>query len=129
MDIRTALKEHFVRVLAALCLALALADAGRLLGVSSGSASPLALLGTVGFILLAVFTLARLFAAVGLWIESSWGGVLLAGATIIELVLLFAGVGLPDISLIGMLVRMVLFVGIIGFLALRYLHRREQIHA
>ena len=46
---------------------------------------------------IAAFWLARLFAAVGLWIRASWGAVLLIGATLIELALYL--LGSPDVRI------------------------------
>lgn len=120
------LREHAVRLMALVCLMIGLADGARLLGVHGGAASPIAELGATGFVLLAAFTLARLFAAVGLWIESSWGGVLLIGATLAELGLVVMGVRGLDASLPGLVVRVALLLAITGFLGLRYWRRRRD---
>ncbi len=81
----------YIRIVALLALLLGLSDAARLLGVSLDTMSPIAVLGPAGFTFLAVFCLARLFAAVGLWIKASWGAVLLIGATTAELALYLSG--------------------------------------
>ena len=85
MDFQSALAARYLRVVAIIALLLGLVDAARLLGVSSGAQSPITQLGATGFAYLAVFCLARLFAAVGLWIRASWGAVLLGLATTVEL--------------------------------------------
>jgi uncharacterized membrane protein (DUF2068 family) len=103
----------YIRIVAIISLLLGLNDAARLLGVNLGDVSPIAAMGMTGFVYLAVFALARLFAAVGLWIKASWGAVLLVGATVVELALYLFGN--PDIRMtaFGFAVRLVLLVSII----------------
>ena len=119
---------RYVRIVAIIALLLGLNDASRLLGVQTGDVSPLTVLGVSGFTYLAVFSLARLFAAVGLWIKASWGAVLLVGATAVELILYLFGN--PDIQMtaIGFGVRLLLLASItlIFLLGLRF--RRERTH-
>ena len=69
----------YIRIVAILALILGLSDAARLLGVNLGPTSPISTMGFSSFVLLGVFCLARLFAAVGLWIKASWGAALLVG--------------------------------------------------
>ena len=78
---------RYVRILAILVLLLGINDAARLLGVSLGDQSPIALLGVKAYVYLGGFTLALLFAGVGLWIKASWGAVLVIAATGAELVM------------------------------------------
>jgi hypothetical protein len=127
MDSKTDISGRYVRVVAIIALLLGLSDASRLLGVSTGAQSPLATLGTTGFAYLAVFALARLFAAVGLWIRASWGAVLLVGATAVELGLYLMGSRDVQMSAFGFAVRLVLLVSIvlIFFLGLRLRRARE----
>ena len=66
MDFNTPFASRYIRVVALISLLLGLNDAARLLGVTTGSQSPLDLLGVTGFVYLSIFALARLFAAVGL---------------------------------------------------------------
>lgn len=103
----------YIRIVAIISLLLGLNDAARLLGVNLGPVSPITALGMTGFVYLAIFSLARLFAAVGLWIKASWGAVLLVGATAVELALYL--VGNPDVqmSALGFAVRVVLLVSIL----------------
>ncbi len=117
---------RFVRIIAIVALLVGLADAARLLGVGSGSTSPLTVLGPTGFVLLAIFGASRLFAAVGLWIGASWGAVLLVGATTLELLLFLTGN--PDIrlDLIGFGVRLVLVVSIVLLFLISLRFRRAQ---
>ncbi|MHB1109222.1 MAG: hypothetical protein ACYCZU_02710, partial [Devosia sp.] len=91
MDFKSDISGRYVRIVAIIALLLGLSDASRLLGVSTGAVSPLTMLGTTGFVYLTIFALARLFAAVGLWIKASWGAVLLVGATAVELTLYLMG--------------------------------------
>jgi hypothetical protein len=116
----------YIRIVAILSLFLGLNDAGRLLGVNLGSTSPLAVMGESAFVFLAVFSLARLFAGVGLWIKASWGAVLLIGATATELALYLAGS--PDIhmSAVGFSVRVVLLVAILLIFGLSIRISRAQ---
>lgn len=103
----------YIRIVAIISLMLGLNDAARLLGVNLGAVSPIATMGMTGFVYLAIFGLARLFAAVGLWIKASWGAVLLVGSTGIELLLYL--LGNPDVrmSAVGFAVRLVLLASII----------------
>ena len=119
---------RYVRIVAIIALLLGLNDASRLLGISTGDVSPLATMGVAGFTYLALFALARLFAAVGLWIKASWGAVLLVGSTSVELILYLFGN--PDVQMtaFGFAVRCVLLGSIllIFFLGLRL--RRDRAH-
>jgi hypothetical protein len=108
----------YVRIIAALALVLGLSDAARLLGVSLGDTSPISTMGFSAFAYLAVFCLARLFAAVGLWIKASWGAVLLVGATGVELGLYLAGNSDVRMTAFGFGVRVVLLVSILLVLGL-----------
>lgn len=127
MDIKSELAGRYLRIIAIIALLLGLADAARLLGVSTGAQSPLTQLGAVGFAYLAAFSIARLFAAVGLWIRASWGAVLLAGATLIELALYLAGVREVRLDAVGFAIRLLL-VGGLGVLFFLNLRMRRQAH-
>jgi hypothetical protein len=124
MDFKGAISGRFLRIIAMLALLVGLGDAAVLLGVTTGSVSPLAQLGPVGFVYLGVFCLSRLFAAVGLWIGASWGAVLLVGATSVELIMFL--LGNPDIhlDLFGFGVRLLLVIGI-GLLFVLSLRQRR----
>jgi len=106
----------YLRLVALVTLLLGLNDAARLLGVSSGQISPIAVLGTTGFVYLGIFCLSRLFAAVGLWIKASWGAVLLIGATGVELALFIIGSRDVQMSAIGFAIRVVLLAAILAIL-------------
>jgi hypothetical protein len=116
----------YIRIVALLSLALGLSDAGRLLGVNLGATSPVDVLGPAGFIYLGIFSAARLFAGVGLWLKASWGAVLLVGATVAEMTLYIAGS--PDIrmSAFGFAVRIVLLAAILIIFALSLRFSRAQ---
>lgn len=103
----------YIRIVAIISLLLGLNDAARLLGVNLGAVSPISTMGMTGFVYLAIFALARLFAAVGLWIKASWGAVLLVSATSVELLLYL--LGNPDVrmSAFGFAVRLVLLASIL----------------
>ena len=103
----------YIHIVAIISLMLGLNDAARLLGVNLGAVSPISTMGMTGFVYLAIFGLARLFAAVGLWIKASWGAVLLVGATAVELLLYL--MNNPDVRMtaVGFAVRLVLLTSII----------------
>lgn len=103
----------YIRVVAVISLMLGLNDAARLLGVQLGDVSPITELGMTGFVYLAIFSLARLFAAVGLWIKASWGAVLLVGSTGVELILYVLGNADVRMSAVGFAVRLVLLAAIL----------------
>ena len=128
MDFNAPAIGIYIRIVAIISLLLGLNDAARLLGVNLGNVSPMATLGMTGFVYLAIFSLTRLFAAVGLWIKASWGAVLLAGATFIEMVLYL--MGNPDIrmSAFGFAVRLLLLVSILIIFVLGVRLRRDQAH-
>lgn len=109
---------RYVRIISIVALLLGLNDAARLLGVSLGAESPIAALGVRGFVFLAAFTLALLFAAVGLWIKASWGAVLLLAATVAELGLFLAGSADVQMTIYGFGVRLVLLAAIVAVLVL-----------
>jgi hypothetical protein len=113
-----------VRILAIVTLLIGLNDAARLLGVTLGAQSPIELYGLTGFIYLAVFTLALLFAAVGLWMKASWGAVLLAGATGIELAMFLLGSKDVQMTLLGFGVRLVLLAAVVAIFVLGIRMRR-----
>ncbi|KKB11353.1 hypothetical protein VE25_13710 [Devosia geojensis] len=117
---------YYIRVVALISLALGLADAARLLGVSLGAVSPIATMGLAGFVYLGIFSLVRLFAAVGLWIKASWGAVLLVGATTAELGLYLMGNPDIEMSAVGFAVRLVLLASIIIIFVLGVRVRRAQ---
>lgn len=126
MDFKSELAGRYLRIVAIIALLLGLSDASRLLGVSSGAASPITELGATGFAYLAVFCLARLFAAVGLWIRASWGAVLLGLATTIELLMFFFGNRDVTISMLGFGVRLLLLVSVAALLFLSFRMRRAH---
>lgn len=116
----------YIRIVAVLALFLGLSDAARLLGVGTGSTSPFAIMGFSGFVYLAVFSLARLFAAVGLWIKASWGAVLLVAATSVELGLYIAGNADIRMTAIGFALRIVLLASILLIFGLSLRFHRAQ---
>ena len=126
MDFKNEISGRYIRIVAMIALLLGLSDASRLLGISTGAVSPLTVLGTTGFVYLAIFALARRFAAVGLWIKASWGAVLLVGATAVELALYLAGSQDVHMSAFGFVVRLVLLVGIVLIFVLGLRQRRAR---
>jgi uncharacterized membrane protein (DUF2068 family) len=127
MDFDTPLAGRYVRIVAIIALLLGLNDASRLLGVSTGAQSPIELIGPTGFVYLSIFALAQLFASVGLWIRSSWGAVLLVGATAIELGMYLLGNRDVTMSAIGFEVRLVLLISIVLIFVLT-LRMRDRAH-
>jgi hypothetical protein len=125
MDFKSELAGRYLRIIAIIALLLGLGDAARLLGVSTGAQSPITQLGATGFTYLAVFCVARLFAAVGLWIRASWGTVLLAGTTLIELALYFAGVREVRIDAFGFALRLLILGSLAVMVFLNFRTRRS----
>jgi hypothetical protein len=119
---------RYLRVIAIIALLLGLNDAARLLGVTGGEQSPITTLGPAGFTYLALFALARLFAAVGLWIKASWGAVLLVAATSVELLLFLLGSRDVQMDAVGFAVRLVLLTAIVLVFVLSWRVRRERVH-
>jgi hypothetical protein len=115
---------RYVRIVSIIALLLGLNDAARLLGVSLGAESPITALGVSAFVYLAIFTLALLFAAVGLWIKASWGAVLLVGATTVEIVMFLVGNHDVEMSVYGFAVRLILLAAIVGIVVLSIVMRR-----
>jgi uncharacterized membrane protein (DUF2068 family) len=126
MDFKSELAGRYLRIVAIIALLLGLSDAARLLGVSSGAQSPITELGAAAFAYLAVFCLARLFAAVGLWIRASWGAVLLGISTTIELLMYLLGHPDVTISMVGFGIRVVLLVSVAVLLFLSFRMRRAH---
>jgi hypothetical protein len=116
----------YVRIVALISLALGLSDAARVLGINLGPISPLDAFGVTGFTYLALFSLARLFAAVGLWIKASWGAVLLVGATATELALYLSGSPEIRMSPFGFSVRLVLLTSILVIFVFSFRQTRAR---
>jgi len=128
MDFSAAPIGRYVRIIAIISLLLGLNDASRLLGISTGSVSPISVLGVAGFTWLAIFALARLFAAVGLWIKSSWGAVLLVGATAVELAMYLTGSPDVQMTVFGFAVRLVLLASLVLIFVLGVRLQRDRVH-
>ncbi|WP_127142706.1 hypothetical protein [Pelagibacterium montanilacus] len=116
MDLRAEPADKGARLLSLASLLLGLGDAMSLLGVSTGGASPVTALGASGFAMLAVLCIARLFAAVGLWIQSVWGAVIFGGSLLAEVVLFVAAPSLVGTSLIGFIFKVALLLATIALL-------------
>lgn len=127
MDFNTPLAGRYVRIVAIIALLLGLNDASRLLGVGTGAQNPLQSMGVTAFVYLSIFSLAQLFASVGLWIRASWGAVLLVGATAIELGMYM--LRNPDVAMspVGFAVRLVLLISIVLIFVLT-LRMRDRAH-
>lgn len=129
MDFSSEHTGRYVRIVAMVSLLLGLNDAARLLGVSQGAQSPLEVLGVAGFVYLSIFTMALLFAAVGLWIKASWGAVLLFGATSVELVMYLFGSKDVQMTMIGFGLRLVMLAAILALFVLGIrLRRAAAVH-
>ena len=119
---------RYVRVVSIISLLLGLNDASRLLGVSLGAQSPLETFGIAGFVYLAIFTLSLLFASVGLWIKASWGAVLLAAATSVELIMFLVGSKDVQMTVFGFGLRLVMLAAILALFVLSLRLRRAALH-
>ena len=127
MDIRNEPLGLFARILALLSLFIGLGDAARLLGLGAGTASPIATIGTMGFVLLSALTLMRLFAAVGLWIQSSWGAVVLAASLVIEIGFYLTGSNWVSLSLWSFIFKLGVMLATFGLLAIAQLWAQRQL--
>jgi hypothetical protein len=128
MDLTTEPAGIAARVLAIISLVMGLGDAARLLGVWSGAQSPILAFGSTGFALLAVLAAARLFAALGLWLQVQWGAVLLAVALFVELTVYLFGGGLVAMTLLGFIFKLGALLATIGLIAIsRFLVRRQAV--
>lgn len=126
-DSRSRLMGRLSRILGLIVLLLALYNAARLLGVSDAT-DPIVALGALGFVYLAVFTIAQFFAAVGLWIQSSWGAVVLIGAMVTELGLALTGNPNVHLAFFGIVVRLLLLLGAAAILSYVQWRLMETIH-
>ncbi len=113
-------------LLAIIALFLALHDAYSLLGINSVYISPIDQIGVISFIVMGVFTVFRLFSAVGMWIGAGWGAPLLIIVTVIELVLFVGGNSHINIQGIGLGIRVFLLLGIIFWFLLHYQKTKEE---
>lgn len=109
---------RYARILAILVLLLGINDAARLLGVSLGDQSPIALMGVKAYVYLGGFTLALLFAGVGLWIKASWGAVLVVIATGTELAMFLMHNPDMRMTLYSFMFRLFLFAATVAMIAL-----------
>jgi EamA domain-containing membrane protein RarD len=123
MDFRSEFASRTLRIVAIVALLLGLSDASQLLGVSSGAQSPIEILGPAGFAYLTAFSIAQLFASVGLWMRASWGAVLLGAATAVELLLFVTGSPDVKIGIIGFIVRLGLLISVAALLFLSFRNR------
>lgn len=121
-------RENATHVLALICLLIGLSDAATLVGFSGGAVNPVSILGATGFIALAGFTIARLFAAVGMWIDASWGGVLLVSTAFVELIAIGAGVSTAPYSILGIGMRILLAAAVAYVLIKRWWLVRKAVH-
>lgn len=126
MDLTSELGQRYMRIIAMVALLLGLSDAALLLGITTGPADPMTVLGPTGFAYLSTFCVSRLFAAVGIWIGASWGAVLLVGATTIELILYLTGNPDIHVSPFDFIVRLVLIVAVLVLFGLRLRLRRTR---
>lgn len=117
-----------LRGIALVTLILGLVDAARLLGVSTGSSNPIDQMGMSAFVYLGIFTVAHLFAAVGIWIRANWGNVLLAAVTFLELSLYLAGNPNVQMSVVGFIVRLLILVAMVLIFLIAFRTRRAAIH-
>ncbi|UYQ70758.1 hypothetical protein OF122_11840 [Pelagibacterium flavum] len=127
MDFRNEPLGLVARILGLLSLFIGLGDAARLLGLGAGSASPITAIGTTGFVLLSVLALMRLFAAVGLWIRSSWGAIMLAASLVIEIGLYLVGTNWVSLGLWSFIFKLGVMLATFGLLAIAQLSAQRQL--
>lgn len=120
--------QIIIRQISILALVNGLLDTGRLLGIGLGDADPLQMFSVTGFVLLGGFAIARVFAAVGMWIESNWGTPLLFGVTLFELGIYLFSVFQLDIGFVGFIARLIELAGTIVILWFIFRARYRGIH-
>jgi len=120
--------NNLIRVLAILCLLLSLREASVFLGLGSNQASPISNLGVLSFFLMLTFTVFRLFAAVGMWVKTTWGTVLVLVVTSIEFSILTLTSIDIYISTVGIWIRATLLLGIIIYFILTYMYQRKYVY-
>lgn len=128
MNLQSFARDNLARFLAVICLLVGLGDTARLVGLTSGVQNPLVEMGVTAFVFLGIFAISRLFASVGLWMGASWGSALLVGVTALELALMLIGSSNIQLGSLDIIIRLMLFVGILAVLGLKHLHAREQLH-
>lgn len=117
MDFRSEPAGLFARILALVSLFMGLGDATRLLGLGSDAASPIAEIGLMGFVLLSILSLMRLFAAVGLWIHARWGAIILGTSLAVEMIFSLAGSTWVSLSLWGFIFKLAVMLATFALLA------------
>lgn len=127
MHMRADMIGLITRILAVLSLLIGLGDAAGVLGVGANAVSPYQTLGNIGFTILTVLCIARLFAAVGLWIGMQWGALVLVASLAIELSLHLAGTGWIALSLWGFIFKSTTLLATIGLLGFFQIMARRQI--
>ena len=127
MDFRSEPAGLFARILALVSLFMGLGDATRLLGLGSDAASPIVAIGAMGFVLLSILGLMRLFAAVGLWIHARWGAIVLAASLAIEMVFSLAGSTWVSLSLWGFIFKLAVMLATFGLLAFVQIAAQRQV--
>lgn len=116
------------RMLAIVCLFVGLSLASSLLGVRLGDNSPLAQLGMVAFTYLAGFTLGYLFAAVGIWIGSSWGLVVALATALVEIILAVIGDTAVRLSDVEFFIALMIFVVALALFAIKEIKLFSSLH-
>ncbi|GLQ18216.1 hypothetical protein [Maritalea porphyrae] len=114
------------RIVASVSLFVGLANALHALGVSGSVSDPVAGYGQMGFAVLTIIACLRLFAAVGLWAYATWGAFLLLFASMIEIVVVGAGVGALIVTPMGFGLSVALLASSVGLLVWRFLNIRAQ---
>ncbi|MCB9993670.1 MAG: hypothetical protein H6873_08420 [Hyphomicrobiaceae bacterium] len=119
---------RITRIIALAALFTALLDAARLLGVGSVVGNPISEMGAATFTVMAVLTMFRLFAAVGMWIYAAWGTVLLFITSILEILIVITGMAGIDANIFGWLLRLLLLAGSGFLMGFAYTVWRRAIH-
>ena len=119
--------QAVVRQIAILALLNGIMDTGRLLGVGANGANPFEIYTVLGFSLLGAFAIARIFAAVGIWIESNWGTPVLFITTLAELSVFLFALAPLSIGVIGFGVRLAQLAGSILILGMTFHNWRRHI--
>lgn len=128
MQLGDKLISRLARGLALFALWLGLVDASNLLGVWNGHLNPLDQMGLAGFVYHSVFALGLLFAAVGLWLLSSWGAVVLLGTLLTHVLLALSGNPNVSMDVISLIVRVLMMLAAAGLLIWVQLKARDLLN-
>lgn len=110
------------RIVAGISLFVGLGNAFQAFGVLDSAHNPVEHYGQIGFGVLVVTAMFRLFAAVGLWAYATWGAFLLLAASLIEMLAIFLAFADLGKGPVGLGFSTLLLLAGLGLLIWRYIN-------